>query len=328
MPEQFVNDPMLSQQWHLRNTASDLLDLNIISTDGTTSLWDDYTGAGIDVFVIDNGFDYAHEDLAANYDTDRDVDFADLDFDPFGLGSDSHGTAVMGIIGAVGDNGIGVTGIAYEATLVGYRTLNQLTGAYLENVRDAIVNAASAGADVINISQGISNNASSEFGFGYTASRFTQIDESIDTAVSTGRGGLGTTIVKSAGNARGDNYDVNSDPWANNTQQVVVAAVNQDGFVSSYSSYGAANLISAFGSLGEVVTTDRTDADGYDATSYTSNFNGTSAAAPMVAGVVTLMYDAEEGLGWRDVQTILAYTGRHVGSAVDDATIAGSERTP
>nr|WP_250637070.1 proprotein convertase P-domain-containing protein [Falsihalocynthiibacter arcticus] len=135
-------------------------------------------------------------------------------------------------------------------------------------------------------------------------------------------------MVKSAGNSRGAHYDVNSDPWTNNTQQVVVAAVEQDGFISSYSSYGAANLISGFGSSGEVVTTDRTDNEGYTTTNYMSTFNGTSAAAPMVAGVVTLMYDAEEGLGWRDVQTIFAYTGRHVGSVVDNATFAGSERTP
>jgi Ca2+-binding RTX toxin-like protein len=103
------------------------------------------------------------------------------------------------------------------------------------------------------------------------------------------------------------------------------AAVNQNGFVSSYSSYGAALLVSGFGTPGEVVTTDRVGGAGYDATDFTSSFNGTSAAAPMVAGVVSLMYDANSALGWRDVQTILAYTARHVGSAIGGG-IAGSER--
>ncbi|AML52233.1 hypothetical protein [Falsihalocynthiibacter arcticus] len=54
MPHPIVNDPMLSQQWHLRNSGSGLFDLNIVGTYGGVSLWNEYTGAGINVFVIDN----------------------------------------------------------------------------------------------------------------------------------------------------------------------------------------------------------------------------------------------------------------------------------
>lgn len=322
------NDPMFGQQWHLRNTTPGLLDLNIVKANSTRSLWDDYTGAGVKVFVIDDGFDYLHEDLAANYDTVFDYDWFNNDGDPFGLNNNSHGTAVMGIIGAVGNNGIGVTGVAYGATMVGYQTAAFINDGWLQDIRDAISSAQANGADVVNISQGIANDSNSEFGFGYNALRFTEIDNSIDLAVSAGRGGLGTNIVKSAGNSRSANYDVNADPWTNNTQQIVVAAVDQNGFVSSYSSFGTANLVSGFGTPGQVVTTDRTGAAGYNATNYTSTFNGTSSAAPMVAGVVTLMVDANAGLGWRDVQDILAYSARHVGSVVDDMTTAGSELTP
>ena len=138
-------------------------------------------------------------------------------------------------------------------------------------------------------------------------------------AVGYGREGLGLTIVKSAGNAREDDYDINADAWANDTRQVVVGAVDQDGFVSSYSSYGAALLVSAFGTPGEVVTTDRTGAAGYSPYDWTADFNGTSAAAPMVSGIVALMYEANSGLGWRDVQSILANSARHVGSELGAA---------
>ena len=99
-----------------------------------------------------------------------------------------------------------------------------------------------------------------------TLLRFDEIEASIGTAVSSGRGGLGMTIVKSAGNSRADNYDVNADDWTNDTRQVVVAAVDQNGFVSNYSSYGSALLVSAFGTPGEVVTPDRIGAAGYNAT--------------------------------------------------------------
>jgi subtilisin-like proprotein convertase family protein len=54
---------------------------------------------------------------------------------------------------------------------------------------------------------------------------------------------------------------------------------------------------------------------GYDATAYTDHFNGTSASAPVVSGVVALMLQAGPGLGWRDVQDILAASARLTGSA-------------
>ena len=89
-------------------------------------------------------------------------------------------------------------------------------------------------------------------------------------------------------------------------------------------------LISGFGTPGQVVTTDRSGSAGYNTASgsagdYTSGFNGTSSAAPMVTGVTALMYDANASLGWRDVQQILAHSATQVGSAMG-ATRSGAER--
>lgn len=308
-------DTLFGQQWHLSNPNAGLLDLNV------TGVWNaaqgaSYTGAGVTVVVIDDGFDYNHSDLVVNYDETLDYDFENNSLDPFGLPTDGHGTAVSGII-AADNNGTGVVGIAFDSTLIGYRTEGFITDAWLATIAEAITaGAQSALGDVINISQGIANDEFSEFGFGYAASRFDDIETSIGTAVNEGRGGLGSIIVKSAGNSRRDFYDVNSDDWTNDTRQVVVAAVNQDGSVSNYSSYGAALLVSGFGTPGEVVTTDRSGAEGYNATDIMPGFNGTSSAAPMVSGVVALMLEANPNLGWRDVQTILANSARHVGSAV------------
>ncbi|EYD78202.1 hypothetical protein Rumeso_00224 [Rubellimicrobium mesophilum DSM 19309] len=321
------NDPLLGQQWHLINHTAGLFDLNVASV-WSPSQGEAYNGLGTRTVIIDDGFDYVHEDLARDYDVASDHDFLDSDADSFGSLSEVHGTAVAGIIGAVGNNGLGGVGVAYQTQLVGYRTNNVIDDVWLQNIRDAIRDAAmSAQGDVANISQGIANDPDSAFGVGYNALRFDEIETSIGTAVNQGRGGLGMTIVKAAGNSRSANYDVNADDWTNDTRQVVVGAVDQNGFVSFYSSYGAALLVSAFGTPGQVVTTDRTGAAGYTAGNYTTTFNGTSAAAPMVAGVVDLMYDAAAGLGWRDVQSILALSARQVGSEVG-AGIAGSERFP
>jgi Ca2+-binding RTX toxin-like protein len=108
---------------------------------------------------------------------------------------------------------------------------------------------------------------------------------------------------------------------------IMVTAVDQNGFVSDYSSPGASGLISAFGTPGEVYTTDRTGQPGYQTGDFNPGFNGTSSATPMVAGVVALMLEANPLLGWRDVQDILAYSARHVGTAVGAANPQDDEQS-
>jgi Ca2+-binding RTX toxin-like protein len=87
-----------------------------------------------------------------------------------------------------------------------------------------------------------------------------------------------------------------------------------------YSNHGANLLVTAPGgdaSVNEgIVTDDRSGAPGYSTGDYTTAFAGTSAAAPIVSGVVSLMLEANAGLGWRDVQNILAASSTHTGSAI------------
>ncbi|MBB5224373.1 subtilisin family serine protease/subtilisin-like proprotein convertase family protein [Amaricoccus macauensis] len=316
-------DPLYAAQWHLKNTAAGQYDLDIATAwkpaEGTG-----YTGKGTRVFVVDTGIDYKHSDLAPNYDTEHDRDFVTGKNDSFGSASEAHGTAVAGLIGAA-QNGSGTVGVAFNAEITGYRTSPTISDTWLKEIASAIDSAASNGGDVINISQAISNDPNSQFATGYAAARFGAIETAIGHAVADGRDGFGTTIVKAAGNAREDVYDVNADDWTNDTRQVVVGAVDRTGAIDLYSSYGSAILVSAFGSPGEVVTTDRVGEPGYDVTDFTRHFDGTSAAAPMVAGVVALMYQAAPRLGWRDVQTILASSARHVGSEVGAAPGTSAE---
>jgi subtilisin family serine protease len=336
-------DPFFGSQWHLTQPVAGLFDLG-----GLQNVWDKgFTGLGTRVLVIDDGFDYNHTDIAPNYLDDGDFDFdpttgVNDDFDAFGdsagANSNNHGTGVIGIIGAA-RNGTGAVGVSYDTELLGYRTSPLISNFWLENIRDAITfgsDDAVGGADVINISQGMSNLANTAFGGNLNQTRVAEIRAAIDGASDDGRGGLGTIIVKSAGNSRGsagagdvDNYDVNADGWTNFTQQIVVASVDQNGTVSSYSSYGAAILVSAIGGplAPEVVTTDRVGVSGTNNTDF-QFFNGTSAAAPMVAGVVALILDANPALGWRDVQDIIAYSARHVGSPIDGITTDAIEREP
>jgi len=309
-------DRLFAEQWHLRAAGVARFDLNVLRA-WAPAEGPGYSGAGTRTVVIDDGFDHRHRDLAANYNDALDFDFGSGTDDAIGTGFDAHGTAVAGLIGAAAD-GRGAVGVAHRTELVGYRV--DFTNAFLREIRDAVTAAAAdAGADLMNISLG----TVSPYGAGGAPVRFQWVADAIGTAVEVGRDGLGATIVKAAGNYREDLYDANADPWTNDTRQVIVGAVDRDGYVSYYSSYGASLLVSAFGTPGEVVTTDRVGLDGYSATGYSRAFNGTSAAAPMVSGVVALMYDANDGLGWRDVQSILAASARHVGSDVGARPMRG-----
>ena len=322
------SDPLFANQWHLNNTTAGLLDLNL------TSVWDsggvNYTGAGVEVAVIDDGLQYTHHDLDGFYSTVKDWDFADNDGDPSGTSTDDHGTAVAGIIGANRDAN-GTVGIAYEATLVGFRVTTSgsfpsLLDTFVSQITSAIDNASGQTqtggvdrtVDLVNISLGSQISGNWFDLLQPTPSLMDDLNTAIDTAAASGRGGLGLIMVKSAGNGRSDGADANASSWNANIHTITVAAVNQNGGVSAYSNPGAANLISGFGSpaAGEVVTTDRLGNAGSSPSDYRFDFNGTSAAAPMVTGVVALMLEANHQLGWRDVQDILSASARHVGSAV------------
>ncbi|RCJ18701.1 hypothetical protein A6S26_28375 [Nostoc sp. ATCC 43529] len=138
------SDFLFSYQWHLYNPGG--LDLNVVN------VWDDYTGNGVIVGVIDDGFDYLHYDLDDNYDTTIDYDFNDNNFSAYGNLDDNHGTSVAGIIAAE-NNGVGSVGVAYNATITGFRAIsNNSIDGIIVGVTNALWN--SVNVDVVNNSWG------------------------------------------------------------------------------------------------------------------------------------------------------------------------------
>ena len=135
---------------------------------------------------------------------------------------------------------------------------------------------------------------------------------SIRYAVETGRGGLGTNFVFSAGNSRSEGDNVNHHNFQNARETITVAAIDPDDTVSGFSTPGAAILVGAYGN--DIMTTDRLGGVGVPG-DYNAGFNGTSAAAPQVSAIIALMLEANPNLGYRDVQSILAHSTRHPDSA-------------
>ncbi|MBD2664248.1 hypothetical protein B6N60_01211 [Richelia sinica FACHB-800] len=300
------NDPLFSQQWYLQNLGQSGgipgLDINVVN------VWEDYTGKGVIVAVVDDGVDYTHPDLAPNYNSNLDYDFAQDNHNGAPkTDGDSHGTSVAGIIGAKGGNGIGIVGVAYNATLTSFR---------LGFSGDSIDSSTEEGRVFDNLMN--VDIASNSWGYPYAFSDnfqsppFSLALTAIENAVTNGRGGKGTVIVFAAGNEYEYNLNTGYYTYQRLRYTIAVAALLDNGLASYYSTPGAAVLISAFGSdiPGSIVTTDRVGAAGYDSGNYTNDFNGTSAATPMVSGVVALMLEANPHLGYRDVQEILAYSAR------------------
>ncbi|WP_428925347.1 S8 family serine peptidase [Marinibacterium sp. SX1] len=310
------SDDLFPNQWHLDNTGQsggvDGVDLNV------TEVWDDYTGDGVVVGVWDDGVQYTHHDLDDNYDTSLHIVIDGVTHNPLPWRpASAHGTAVAGVIAAE-NNGEGTVGVAYDATLVGVdmfydRRLDFEASFYeLDNF------------DVTNHSWGwVTPYADSIYDTNGTGgvdwqSFFGGFFESVET----GRGGLGTINLVANGNDRtigrhGNDSNFNAIP-----QTIAVGATSHDGYVSYYSTPGANLLISSPSNGADgagIYTTDRTGIWGYDDGDYTSTFGGTSSATPAAAGVVALMLEANDQLGWRDVQEILALTARHTGSDIGAA---------
>jgi len=299
-------DPLFSSQWHLDSASG--YDINV------TGVWDDYTGAGVTISVFDTGIDATHTDLDDNYDYVNQYSTVTqtADGQPV-LAEDNHGTAVAGLIGAE-RNGSGVVGVAYDASLVSIYDPLTFSGAA---ERMELGYAHAAGSDVSNHSWGFGNaffqTPDAAFMDDFNSAEYADAAAGLQSAVETGRGGLGTIFVQSAGNGREVGDNVNLHNAQNSRYTATVAATEQDGDITTYSTEGAAVMIAAPGSplAGTIATTDRTGSAGYDSGDYTSSFNGTSAAAPIVSGVVALMLEANPNLGWRDVQEILVYSARN-----------------
>ena len=312
------DDPLLYLQWYIDrgSTPGADVDLNV------RPVWDGgggrgYSGAGVHVGVFDSLVERDHSDLAGNYDASLELDGLGYQFTGSG-----HGTAVAGIIAAA-RNGIGMTGIAYGATLTSMPVLFS-DSVSLSDFGQAMAHARDF--DVINMSfGGINPFDSFEMRQSFQAHSLLYRD-----AAENGRGGLGTVLVQASGNSRDGYLDANLSGFQSQRYNLVVAAVDSHGLVTDYSSEGA-NVLVCAPSNGDfyglwVATTDRVGLDGYnDGTNppwdpvpddYTTRFGGTSAAAPMITGVVALMLEANPELGWRDVRDILAITARHVGTAI------------
>lgn len=310
MKPMFVpNDQYYSFQWHYYESLGGL---------NLPDAWDLSTGVGVVVAVLDTGI-VSHSDLNANiiggYDMISDSSIGSdgngRDSDPtdpgdFCNGSSSswHGTHVAGTIAAVTNNGTGVAGVAFNADVLAVRVLGTC-GGYTSDIADGMVWAAGG-----NVS-GVPNNPYPAQVLNLSLGGSGSCDNVSQAAINQARA-LGATIVVAAGNSA---INVSNASPANCSGVISVGATNRSGGRASYSNFGSLVDVSAPG--GE------SSFDAYDGVLSTLNsgtttpgsqnynfYQGTSMAAPHVAGAAALMYSLDPNITPTEVESILKSTAR------------------
>ncbi len=210
--------------------------------------------------------------------------------------SDWHGTHVAGTIAAVGNNSIGVIGVAPQARIQPIRVLS-FDGGSTSDIVAGINWAAGAtvGTEPVNATPADVINMSLSGGGACPAS----VQAAIDDAVARG-----SVVIVSAGN---NNADASGNFPGNCTSVITVASTDSDGDRSSFSNYGYSVDIAAPGS--DIWSTLNTGTTLPSAPTYGS-YNGTSMAAPHVSGVTALLMAANPTWGASQVFSWLQSTAK------------------
>ncbi len=280
-------DPLLAQQWHLRNTLLPIADVN---ADGAWNLG--YTGAGVTIGITEGGWHETHPDLAPNY-----VPEASQYVPAGGNGyAHNHGTACAGVAAAAPNGAYGV-GLAFNAGLS-----EQIAFFDGQPLSTATTAAAFAFRNDLN---DIKSNSwgPDDVGIIWEASPVEMA--ALEQGALTGRGGLGTVFVWAGGNGAWYSDRVDYDPLASSRYTIAVAAIGDGDYESYYSEPGSSVLVAAHSN-----GNDRGITTTWSSSSTTSDFGGTSSAAPLVAGAVALALEANPNLTWRDVQHVLVNSAR------------------
>lgn len=276
----FPNDPKFSDQWGLFNTGQTG---GISGADiGASKAWDITTGSNaIVVAVIDTGVDYNHPDLAGNIWTNpgeipnngidddgngyvddvHGYDFINNDNDP--MDDNGHGTHCAGVIGAIGNNGVGIAGVAWKVKIMPLKFLRADGNGDTAASLNAIAYARRMGANVISCS------------WGGTAK-----SQALGDAIAS------TNILFpcAAGNA-GSNNDITPHyPSGFDSPQIIsVAASDAKDGIPSFSNYGATTVDVA--APGDWIMSTYPTSLGHQYV----KMKGTSMATPHVAGLAALL---------------------------------------
>ncbi len=319
-------DPLYSKQWGMNDLGLEAaLKIN--------------RGNKIIVAVIDTGVDYTHEDLIANIwrnpkeipdnqiDDDNngyvdDVigwDFVSNDNKPYDLaatdlidllngGNPGHGTHCAGNVGAAGNNGKGISGVAPNAQIMALRFLGGEAGGTTADAIKAIKYAVDNGAKVL------SNSWGSEGDDPEDAAGNLALKEIITYAQDHD-----VLFIAAAGNGhQGVGYDNDTDakpgiPASYDNENIIsVAAIGNDDKLGSFSNWGVRTVDIAAPGVKVFSTTVSGKYSDVVIDLLGANWDGTSMACPHVAGAAALYWSIHPEKNWRDVKNAILNSAKPV----------------
>lgn len=329
IPDLVPNDTRWNDMWHLRYVAGSSEGVNLVPA------WDISTGsASTVVAVIDTGI-LAHNDLAGKilpgYDFIANVQVANdgngRDPDPTDPGdwitsaestlpggffegcqvrnSSWHGLHVAGTIGAATNNNLGIAGVDWNAKILPIRVLGKC-GGFTSDIVDGMV--WSAGLPVV----GVPNNPNPAKVLNLSLGGVGACSATQQTAINQ-IVAAGSTIVVAAGNS---NQNVSNFNPANCNNVIAVASNNRTGSKASYSNFGSLIKVSAPGgetnptASNGVLSTLDTGTQGPSNSHTYAYYQGTSMAAPHVAGVASLIVGMRPAFTQAQVLAVLQSTAR------------------
>ncbi|MDR7334821.1 S8 family peptidase [Roseateles asaccharophilus] len=312
------NDTNYNSQWDLHSTTGGIR---------APAAWDLATGTGITVAVIDTGI-RPHADLSgqivAGYDMIKDTAVANdgnaRDNDPSdpgdwtaanecaagdpASGSSWHGTHVAGTIAARTNNGAGIAGIAFNSKVQAVRVLGKC-GGYTSDIADGMIWASGGSVTGLPANATPSRVLNLSLGGGGTC------DTTSQNAINSARS-RGSVVVVAAGN---ENQNASNSSPANCSGVITVAATDRNGARAYYSNYGNVVAIAAPGgdvrssSSNGILSTLNAGTQGPGADNY-AWYQGTSMAAPHVAGVAALMLSAKPSATPDEIKAALQSSAR------------------
>ena len=259
------DDPLFGSQWGLDQSNDCDID--------APEAWDIGTGSNdVVIAVVDTGVDYDHEDLVGKCISG--YDFVNNDNDP--MDDHNHGTHCAGIIGANGNNGVGISGVCWNCKIMPVKVLSGQGSGSSSGVAQGIEYAADNGADVISMSLGGSQTSQ-------------VIKDAVNHAYSKG-----VVLIAAAGN---DDSSTKMYPAAYDNV-IAVAATNKDDDRAYFSQYGSWVDVAAPGkNIKSCVIGDEYE-----------SFSGTSMACPHVSGLAGLILSKKSDLSVDEVKSIIRST--------------------
>ncbi|GFS78582.1 furin-like protease 2 [Nephila pilipes] len=306
-------DPLYPEQWFLHGGGYGGYDMNVIPA------WrDGFTGKGVVISILDDGIQSNHPDLAQNYDKDASYDINGSDDDPTPQDDDDnkHGTRCAGEVAAVANNEFCGVGVAYNSSIGGVRMLD---GSVTDTIEATALSLNPDHIHIYSASWGPEDDGKTVDGPGKLAKT------AFKEGITKGRGGLGSIFVWASGNGGRHDDNCNCDGYTNSIYTISVSSATQSGLMPWYLEQCSSTLATTYSSGTtnkdqNVVTVDvdysyftELQRGQKPVTSQlcTRSHTGTSASAPIAAGICALALEANPQLTWRDMQYLIVMTSRH-----------------